>query len=102
MKLSNNLDFILLFEEALAKYTKFKYAVCVDCCTNGILLSLELLRRLGQISKAKCINLTKYTYMSVPMTLVNNSWCIKFIDDKWNKFYQLGNTKVYDAATDFH
>lgn len=30
------MDFLKLFEEKIANYTKFKYAVTVDCCTNGI------------------------------------------------------------------
>lgn len=102
MKIANNLDFVSIFEDTLANYTNFKYAICVDCCTNGILLSLELLKRLGKISKSDAICIPKHTYMSVPMTLVNNSWNIKLVDDKWYKFYQLGKTNVYDAATDFH
>lgn len=102
MRIINNLDFVDIFENALVNYTKFKYAVCVDCCTNGILLSLELLKRLGKINKSNIICISKYTYMSVPMTLINNGWNIEFIEDKWYKFYQLGKTQVYDAATDFH
>ena len=102
MRILDNLDFIDIFEQHLADYTKFKYAVCVDCCTNGILLSLELLRRNGIVSKQNELSLTKYTYMSVPMTLVNNGWKVHFIEDKWSKFYQISHTKVFDAATDLH
>ena len=39
--------------------------------------------------------------MSVPMTLANNGWKIQFIDNAWYGRYQIGQTFVYDAATDF-
>ena len=52
MDIVNNMDFIQLFENKLCKYTGFKHAVTVDCCTNGILISLEMLRRIGKIDKS--------------------------------------------------
>ena len=97
------MDFVDVFENKLAKYTGFKYAIAVDCCTNGILLACEMQRRLGKISKSKPLFITKWTYMSVPMTLFNNGWMLKFIDDRWHKYYQIGdNTSIFDAATDLH
>lgn len=101
--LLNNIDFISCFETKLSQYTGFKYAVCVDCCTNAILLSLEALNTLKKIDKNNStLYITKYTYMSIPMTLKNNGWKISLVDDKWKKFYRIGNTNVFDAATDLH
>ena len=100
--ITNNFDFVDIFENKLAQYTGFKYAVCTDCCTNAILIALEMLRYLKKISKYDIIDVTKYTYMSIPMTLKNNGWHIQLTDDKWIKKYQLGVSKVFDAATDFH
>lgn len=100
--LDNNFDFVDLFESRLCEYTGFKCAVCADCCTNGILISLEMLRRFGQVDKDSAIRIPRNTYMSVPMTLVNNGWKIEFVDEHWSGFYQIGNTKVFDSATDFH
>lgn len=100
--LDNNFDFVDLFETRLCEYTGFKYAVCVDCCTNGILISLEMLRRLGCVDKNTPISIPRNTYMSVPMTLINNGWKISLIDEHWSGFYRIGNTKVFDSATDFH
>lgn len=48
---SNNMEFVCMFERSLSEYTGFAEAVCVDCCTNGILIALELHRRAGKISK---------------------------------------------------
>ncbi len=100
--LDNNFDFVDLFEARLCEYTGFKYAVCVDCCTNGILISLEMLRRLGCIDKNSAIGIPRNTYMSVPMTLINNGWKMDLTDEHWSGFYRVGNTKVFDSATDFH
>jgi dTDP-4-amino-4,6-dideoxygalactose transaminase len=97
----NNMEFVRIFEYRLSEYTGFKYAVCTDCCTNGILLSLELLYRLNRINKQNILDIPCHTYMSVPMTLINNGWRIKLIEKKWFGNYQIGNTIVYDAATDF-
>jgi dTDP-4-amino-4,6-dideoxygalactose transaminase len=98
----NNFDFVDLFEQRLCDYTGFKYAVCVDCCTNGILVSLEMLKRTGVIDKNDMIRIPKKTYMSVPMTLINNGWRIELVDEEWRCFYQIGNTGVFDSATDLH
>ena len=95
------MEFVRMFEKFLAIYTGFKYAVCVDCCTNGILISLELLNRLQKINKDYVLNIPCRTYMSVPMTLKNNGWKISLINKKWQGYYEIGNTNVFDAATDF-
>lgn len=102
MDFDNNMDFVDVFERKLAAYTGFNYAVAVDCCTNGILISCELLNRMGLIKKSCPIQLSKWTYMSVPMTLKNNGWAPMLIDDKWKQFYEVGNAAIFDAATDLH
>ena len=99
--IDNNMDFISIFENKIAKYTGFKYAVCVDCCTNGIIITLDLLNRLNEIDKGKILEIPKQTYMSIPMSLKIHGWNIKLIDIPWEKSYRIGNTCVFDAATDF-
>ena len=49
--ITNNMEFVRMFERRLSEYTGFTEAVCVDGCTNGILVTLELYRREGRISK---------------------------------------------------
>jgi dTDP-4-amino-4,6-dideoxygalactose transaminase len=102
LEYNNNFDFIRLFEQKLATYTGFKYAVCCDCCTNAILISLELANRLELINKKKKIIIPSKTYMSVPMTLINNGWNIRLDSDmKWQSSYQI-SPYVVDAAVGFH
>lgn len=99
---SNNMEFVRMFERALAAYTGFGEAVCVDCCTNGILVSLEFCARNGTVNKAStCLEMPARTYMSVPMTLMNNGWWVSLENIDWRGQYRLGPTPVYDAATDF-
>ena len=100
--LDNNFDFVDEFERKLAEYTQFHHAVCVDCCTNAILLSLEVKSRLGEISKEDTLVIPKNTYLSVPMTLKNNGWKISFELVEWSDSYQIGKgTGVFDAAVGF-
>ena len=99
----DNFQFINEFESALCNYTGFSYAVCVDCCTNAVLLSLEMLNRAHVIQKDNIVlNIPSRTYMSIPMTLKNNGWNIQLVDRKWEGFYEIGSTRVFDSATDFH
>lgn len=101
MIIDNNMDFNDIFEKKLCDYTGFKCAVCVDCCTNGIIVALELLQRLGEVDKGETLSIPKRTYMSVPMSLKLHGWNVEFEDNKWYKSYRIGNTSVIDAATDF-
>lgn len=95
------MDFIQLFEQKLCQYTGFEHAVCVDCCTNAIVMSLEAKRLLGQISKSSTtLCVPRHTYLSIPMALARNGWRFKFVDQVWRGRYSLGE-KVIDAATDF-
>lgn len=84
-------EIIEKFETAIADFYGAPYAVATDCCTHAI----ELCLRKEQPSFVEC---PAYTYLSVPMTFIklNISW--KFNQEKWQDFYQIANTKIYDAA----
>ena len=99
---TNSMQFVRMFESKLASFTGFNQAVCVDCCTNGILVALELCARNGTVNKGSTrLEMPARTYMSVPMTLINNGWWVSLEDIDWYGQYRLGPTPVYDAATDF-
>lgn len=93
---NNNDDFIDLFEKRLSEYTGAPYVVVVDRCTNAILLSLQYLK-----AKQQTISIPNHTYLSVPMTLINYGYNIKFRYEKWIGHYQMGDTNVYDYAVGF-
>ena len=79
------------FEKKIAEWFGSKYAVAVDCCTHGI----ELCLRLYNIS---VITVPKRTYLSVPMLANKMNIDLKWKDEKWKDYYQIGDTKIYDAA----
>lgn len=90
----NNNDFVELFEKRLCEFTGAPYAVAVDCCTNAILLSTVA----SNINST--ITLPSHTYLSVPMTLINNGYDISFHDDKWNESYKVTHN-IWDCAVGF-
>ena len=97
----SDIDIINEFEDTIAKYASSKYGIAVSSCTNAIFLSLHYLKWLGVIKNGDTITIPKQTYMSVPMTLINLGFKVKFVDVKWSGMYRLHPTPVYDSATRF-
>ena len=104
--IDNNMEFVDIFEGKLCEYTGAKYAVCTDCCTNAILISLHLKKVLGMISGA--VKVPSRTYMSVPMTLKLFGFDVRFDkSNQWEEYYQIhdslgkNGTGVYDCAVFF-
>jgi dTDP-4-amino-4,6-dideoxygalactose transaminase len=104
--IANNMDFIDEFEQSICAYTKSRYAVCCDCCTNAILISLHLKMILGEFSKDDTLVIPSRTYMSVPMTLKLFGFKFKFVQNDWCGCYAINTTDKYigvvDSAVHFH
>ena len=79
------------FETAIADFYGAPYAVATDCCTHAI----ELCLRKEQPNFVSC---PKYTYLSIPMTFIKLGLSWEFDNSKWDNYYQIGNTQIYDAA----
>ncbi len=79
------------FEKSIAEFYGAPYAVATDCCTHAVELCLRK-------EQPKTVDCPKYTYLSIPMTFIklNINW--QFTEEKWQGYYQIGNTKIYDAA----
>lgn len=86
-----NFNQVSEFEFAIANWFGAPYGVAVDSCTHGIELCM---RKQG----IKEFSVPKRTYLSVPM--LANKMGIKFTfrDERWEDFYQIGETNIYDAA----
>jgi hypothetical protein len=91
-------DVITIFEEKIAKFAGAKYAVLVDCCSHGIFLSLEYLKKIGEISELTKITIPNRTYVSLPMQIKQAGLNYEFKDFEWSGLYQLNPTRVYDGA----
>lgn len=89
------------FEEEVAEYGGAKYSSAISSNTNGIFLSLELLKYKGLLKEGDTIEIPKQTYMSVPMSILNSRLKVKFNDEKWSGAYRLKPTNIYDSAVRF-
>jgi len=87
----NNDDFVTIFEKRLCDFTGAPFAVAVDSCTNAILLSVVA------SSINNTISVPKNTYLSVPMTLINNQYDVVFHPENWVGSYEVTNN-IYDCA----
>lgn len=79
------------FEENIADFYGSPYAVSIDSCTHGIELCLRYLN----VDK---LIIPKRTYISIPFLANKLDIPLEWRDQNWQDYYQIGNTKVYDAA----
>lgn len=79
------------FEEKIANFFGAPYAVATDCCTHAVELCLIK-------ENPSFVTCPKYTYLSIPMTFEKLKINWEFRNEYWKDYYQLGSTKIYDAA----
>jgi len=84
------------FEAAMAEFTGAPYAVSVESCSAAIFLCCLY-------SKVKDIDeviIPRFTYPSVPASIVNAGGRVAFEDIDWQiaGYYGLGNTDIVDSA----
>lgn len=94
------------FENALCQYTGAPYAVTTTSCTMALLLAVAWCLRTpkmpdGRPNPVKIgeeIEIPKYTYVGVPMSIVHAGGKPVFRDDPWVGAYQLRPLPVWDSA----
>jgi dTDP-4-amino-4,6-dideoxygalactose transaminase len=79
------------FENKIAEWFGAPHAVSVDCCTHGIELCLRH-------QNIKSIEVPKRTYLSVPFLANKLGIELKWKDEDWTDYYNIGGTNIYDAA----
>lgn len=79
------------FENRVANFFNAPYAVATDSCTHAIELCLRYLN----VDKIK---VPIRTYISVPLLSKKLSIPLEWDESPWKDYYQIGDTKVYDAA----
>ena len=89
--MSLDFDVVEKFENKIAEYFGSPYAVAVDCCTHAIELCLRY-------KNVKHFTVPKRTYISVPFLANKLNATFEWIDEGWQDYYELGNTKILDAA----
>lgn len=107
--LHNPYKIVKMFEEEVARYAGAKYAVSVDSCTNALFLCLQYHKIHNVFPKGQYtaedleVKLPSKTYLSVPQSIIHAGLTPVF-DTKmndWQGIYELGDTKIYDAAKRF-
>ena len=84
-------DSVFEFESIVSKWFGAKYGIAVDSCTHGIELCL---RHIG----IEEVEVPKRTYLSIPFLSNKLNVPLKWKDEDWRDYYEIGNTGVYDAA----
>lgn len=92
----NPYEIVNMFERAVAEYTGAPYAVAVDSCTNALFLCC-----MYEDVKGKEVVIPKRTYLSVPQSIIHAGGEVVFEDIRWQGMYNLGRTKIWDAAKRF-
>ena len=98
-------DVVKMFEEEVARFAGAKYAIAVDCATNGIFLAITCLQKAtwyiepGQRPvKSTTITIPSHTYISIPMQIRHAGCKVKFEDFAWSGIYQLKPYPIWDGA----
>lgn len=89
-------DVIDIFESKIAKFSGSKYAVSVDCCSNGLFLCMKYIQSISN-EKLK-ITIPNRTYVSVPMQISHAGFDVNYEELEWSGIYQLKGTNIWDSA----
>ena len=82
------------FEEIIAKWAGSKYGVAVESGTAAIFLSCVY-------KKVDVVTIPKFTYPSVPCSIIHAGGRVNFEDNDWQGLYELKPYKIYDSALRF-
>ena len=84
------------FEAAMAEFTAAPYAVSVESCSAAIFLCCVYCR----VKDIDEVIIPRFTYPSVPASVVNAGGRVAFKDFHWQTagHYGLGNTDIVDSA----
>lgn len=91
----NPFKVVEMFEEAIAEYCGAPFAIACDSCTNALTLCLDYIGTKSEVT------IPKHTYVSVPQSIINAGYRVKFEDDNdWQLkgYYQLKPYPIYDSA----
>ena len=82
------------FERTIAKYCGAPYGITVESCSAALFLCCLYY-------KVKEVTIPKFTYFSVPCSVVMAGGTVKWTNEKWKGYYQLKNYPIIDSACRF-
>lgn len=106
----NTYQIVRDFETEICRYTGAKYAVTTTSCTMALLLAcawivhrekvMEIDRGAGK-SELMAFEIPRFSYVSVPMSIMHAGGRPTFRDEDWRGAYQLRPSPVWDCARRF-
>ena len=82
------------FERAIAEYTGAPYVTSVNSCTMALLLACAF-------AKVQTVSIPKFTYVSVPQSIIHAGGKVWFDDRQWIGEYELFPYGIWDSARRF-
>ena len=92
--INDSWDWVMHFENELAKYTGYEYGIACDSNSNAIRLVLHYLQLTNQE-----IKIPARTYVSVPNQIILSGNTPVFEDFEWHGIYPFVGAPIVDAAT---
>lgn len=87
------------FERTVAEFCGARFGVAVESGTAALFLSLMYRKKMVGLSDI--IEIPKFTYPSVPASVIHAGGAVLFVDESWQGEYELGETGIWDAALRF-
>lgn len=82
------------FEKTIAEFAGSKYGVAVESGTAALFLSC-VYKEVGEVT------IPKFTYPSVPCSIIHAGGTVKFSDEAWQGIYELAPYGIWDSALRF-
>lgn len=98
MASTNPYNTVIDLEERIAEFAGSKYAVAVESGTAAIFLSLMYRK---QSIGMGVVEIPKYTYPSVPCSIIHAGGKVQWSDEPWTGEYELNPWDVWDSALRF-
>lgn len=88
-------------EEMMAEWCGSKYAVAVESGSAAILLSILYRKHMRGSEGVGIVTIPKFTYPSVPCSIIFAGGKVRFEDAEWQGEYQLKPLGIWDSALRF-
>lgn len=86
-----------MLEQAVCAYTGAPMCVATTSCTTGLLMAMRWYFERGGYTE-KHVELPKYTYVGVPMSVLNAGGTMSFRDEQWDGMYRIDPLPLWDSA----
>lgn len=95
--MSNPFDIVRDFEQAMAGYCGSPYAVATTSCTMALLMAVRYVLE-DQDEYSRVFTIPKFTYVSVPQSIIHGGGEVAFCNCGWTGYYELKPWNIWDSA----